>query len=62
MVVLVRGRAVRGDDGKLRVTVSVLGLTVVRAQLERPGVSLAPAVRPGRLTIVRLSLLLATNS
>ena len=31
-----RGRAVRGDDGKLRVTAPALGLTVVRAQLE-PG-------------------------
>lgn len=30
-----RGSAARGDDGKLRVRAPALGLTVVRAQLER---------------------------
>ena len=35
----VRGRASRGDDGKLRVRAPALGFTVVRARLERPGVS-----------------------
>ena len=33
----VRGRAARGDDGKLQVRAPALGLTVVRAKLERPG-------------------------
>ncbi len=35
----VRGRAARGDDGRLQVRAPALGLTVVRARLERPGVS-----------------------
>ena len=35
----VRGRAARGDDGKLQVRAPALGFTVVRARLERPGVS-----------------------